>query len=82
MDIWRVIFKFADEDDTKWRPFNNKLYAKRNFATSALKSGRYVSYDYEADMWVQDSFLNQYNVYRIVKATVSDEEWVNVPPKK
>jgi len=80
MDIWRVIYKRADEDDTKWRPINNKLYTERRFATSSLKNSRYVSYDFAENMWVQDLAL-EYNVYRIVKATVKDEEWENVPPK-
>lgn len=80
MDIWRAIQKKADEPDSKWRPINNKIYVERRFATSAMKYGSgELNYDPQENMWVSE---NGRWVYRVLKATVKDEDWVNVPPKK
>lgn len=79
MEIWRVICKRADQEDKHWIPINNKIYTQRRFATSALKSGRYsMTYDPDEHMWVSNDGRM---VYRVIKAEVRDEEWVNVPPK-
>lgn len=80
MDIWRVITKAAGDPDTEWKSLSNKLYSERRFATSSMKNGRgKMEYDYDADLWVS---VYGSNVYRVVKATIKDEEWINVPPKK
>jgi hypothetical protein len=79
MDVWRVIHKKSEEPDTEWRPIGNKIYTERRFATSSMKNGRgKMEYDNHSDLWV--SCLGTW-VYRVVKATVKDEEWINVPPK-
>ncbi len=79
MDIWRVIHKRAEDPDTEWKPLSNKIYTERRFATSSMKNGRgKMEYDFGSDLWVS---VYGTNVYRVVKATVEDKDWVNVPPK-
>ena len=78
MDIWRAIYKGAA--DQNWSPINNKLYLERRYATSAMKYGRNsMSYDRQEEMWVSSDGRM---VYRVVKVTVEDDQWENVPPKK
>lgn len=80
MEIWRAVCKGAAEPDTAWKTVNNKIYLERRHATSAMKYGRgSMSYDYQENMWVSNDGRW---VYRVVKATIEDEEWENVPPKK
>jgi hypothetical protein len=79
MDIWRAIQKKAEDPDDAWKPINNKIYVERRFATSSMKYGNYkMSYDEKEDMWVS---ADGRWVFRVVKATVKDEDWENVPPK-
>lgn len=78
MEIWRAVYKAAAAQN--WEPLNSKLYTERRYATSAMKYGRNsMSYDPQAEMWVS---VDGRTVYRVLKVTIKDEDWENVPPKK